>query len=987
MFKFVRPLLLAALMLVAGNGAALASMERYDGRLWLVVASRSSPQAAVQFARTFRERVSPAFVVYTRNGTYAIVAGHLDAERAEANRDMLATLRLVPPDAFLSLGKHFDALVWPDTNSVPTADVVTSNALLRSVASMQSALARLGYYRSTIDGLIGTGTKRAYRAFERKHGRVGHQVRGWTADQVLAALERRANPQVLQAQADRRRADQDRRAERDRRKRLAKAEAQARSNGFADVEEQARAKEAGFRVAQAYRDARSNGFERASEYEAARKAGFETRNEVRHARAAGYANAADYAAFTASGFDRPTDWEAAKRRGYANRTAALDGERAAWTRLHEETNTLMEDAAVFVQLRRDPAVAVAVASSIAAVRAALDAEPSRSVDAFSDAGQRLRGAANALASLLGRTPAFANFRQEREVARNAKLASALNAEREGVADLQRGLRSWMVENLLDERIVSINGLLAEIDNERPGDDVAAWRGLAERTRKALDDAGLLSTIEAFGRRASSKDNAPGETRTIAGGSGGEAVDGAFTPTDRTRFLVKGALDEVLVLYTTRDAPHIARNLRGDFVFSGGQVRICLTHGLPDGLTGQVLTKAVVALPGGPSPTIERMCAADALHHSDIVLMQRGAFLKGDKALAAELVSDVEDGRLRAFALLDDATLKAQAKAETDLVASLTRDLETGTRSGFAAIALGRSGEACLAGDSAAAALALHAARLADGRRSRDLPDHDAVVSMSVDEAFIAVQRGRCALVYGATDEIGPLALALKRDGFAFEVPPFHYAMSDHETALAALDGRRSALADEREDVAAQAALARSQARARDRLEQVRANTDASTRERRTAALRAANLAPATARLNAVERLAKVAFGQANDAGAGALADAHAPGLVRFQRQLTRERWEHRSLDTSIEDFADARWDGRSVEAVVVRLRPRISNADLGQYRTPCFRIAALFDDEFGKWRGVRELGCQEDDELAAWSDAHELKSRWTATPADTASAD
>lgn len=41
------------------------------------------------------------------------------------------------------------------------------------VAELQRRLARAGYYHGAIDGIMGPGTRRAIRAYERDHGNVG----------------------------------------------------------------------------------------------------------------------------------------------------------------------------------------------------------------------------------------------------------------------------------------------------------------------------------------------------------------------------------------------------------------------------------------------------------------------------------------------------------------------------------------------------------------------------------------------------------------------------------------------------------------------------------------------------------------------------------------------------------------------------------------------------------------------------------------------
>jgi hypothetical protein len=135
-------------------------------------------------------------------------------------------------------------------------------------------------------------------------------------------------------------------------------------------------------------------------------------------------------------------------------------------------------------------------------------------------------------------------------------------------------------------------------------------------------------------------------------------------TEKNRFLVEGDLDDVEILYNANSkAPHIAQNLRGDFVFSQNEARICLFGQNPAGLA-LIAEQAVLAKADTRqiAVTVEP-CNPEQLLSYDIVATQRNAFLRTKRDDALALIKTIEDDDYRKLAEITAADLNKAADAE------------------------------------------------------------------------------------------------------------------------------------------------------------------------------------------------------------------------------------------------------------------------------------------------------------------------------------
>ena len=169
-------------------------------------------------------------------------------------------------------------------------------------------------------------------------------------------------------------------------------------------------------------------------------------------------------------------------------------------------------------------------------------------------------------------------------------------------------------------------------------------------------------------------------------------------TEKNRFLVEGDLDDVEILYNASPkAPHIAQNLRGDFVFSQNEARICLFGQNPDGLALTAKQAVLAKADARQIAVTVEPCNPEHLLGYDIVATQRNAFLRSKRDDALALIKTIEEDNYRKFAEVTAADLKKAADAERAQIEKNKANIADGAPEGFGVVLL-KTGSAnlCLA---------------------------------------------------------------------------------------------------------------------------------------------------------------------------------------------------------------------------------------------------------------------------------------------------
>jgi hypothetical protein len=98
-------------------------------------------------------------------------------------------------------------------------------------------------------------------------------------------------------------------------------------------------------------------------------------------------------------------------------------------------------------------------------------------------------------------------------------------------------------------------------------------------------------------------------------------------------------------------------------------------------------------------------------------------------------------------------------------------------------------------------------------------------------------------------------------------------------------------------------------------------------------------------------------------------------LQRFT-DLTTEQWIITSVDAELADYGKAIWQGRDVEALLVRVSTQRESAIAGLYASDCLVLGYLIDTEFRVSRDPIEASCADEAAIAEWAAGRQMKSVW-----------
>ena len=176
---------------------------------------------------------------------------------------------------------------------------------------------------------------------------------------------------------------------------------------------------------------------------------------------------------------------------------------------------------------------------------------------------------------------------------------------------------------------ALAALFKQLDPALQRADLNQLQPLVDKIDVAIREDNLESAFVAAQKEANNSPEKNTETAPAATPNAPPAV--GLPTTEKNRFLVEGDLDDVEILYNANSkAPHIAQNLRGDFVFSQNEARICLfgqnSAGLALTVEQAVLAKADTRQ---IAVTVEP-CNPEQLLSYDIVATQRNAFLRDEE---------------------------------------------------------------------------------------------------------------------------------------------------------------------------------------------------------------------------------------------------------------------------------------------------------------------------------------------------------------------
>ncbi|MER8460433.1 hypothetical protein NKH24_30970 [Mesorhizobium sp. M1300] len=887
-------------------------------------------------AQSYAPTLGPTLVAQSRNGVFAIIAGTLNNDRARPNLRTLKELHIVPQDAFLSRGESLDRVAWHSFQRGDSLDFMMQQAYRQVVQRLQAAMTRLSLYDGPVDGLIGPSTVTSFKAYRANFGLPAGDL---LTEYGLGEIERSAG--------DGFRNDQQRNL--------------AQSLGFSDARSYREAMAGGFPSASIFAQAKNLGFSTQREFDAAVLGGFRSRDEYQRAQAAGFTSADDFRAaqqfgiqtkaeliaFRASGFTDPIEFRNASQKGFADK-ASFDKSEARRLKASKAAATiLLSDAETFLKLNPQTSNLVEIADKAAALNAQVQ---TNSADALNDSTLRLT-------NLLMAVSGFAEFSASRDKERSQdieKQKALIVAELQGD---QQALKTWMAAHLTSSKLPLVVSEVKALSGVTSSSDLETLTEARDNVRALIANQDLTSELAAA--QALSQEERNGESQADN--------NPAFALTESNKVLLRGALDDVVVLYNAGPAaPSLLKTLSGQFSFTKNEAWICL-FGVESTPALEKALQAAFGPLGGKAIHIRRECGQVDIEQTDVFFIQRKKFVESKPSFAIAYLEAIEAKSLRPFDTLNFADLKRRIDQDKALASQIAADVEKGSRMGYGGILLdNKSTRICGVIDGGPQA---HLATIDKLAELASIPKADPQIS-NVDAAYQDVRRDKCRILYGSTATLKAVTEALTRDSVNFAYAPIWFEQSDLAAAQAKLELARQELVKSEE-------TARVAAEEAKRVAAQRLTEAQKTKSAQEAALRQKNGPAATALLNMFSDGLRttVLAGQGNQVSSAVNVQGLFPEFARWNQQLGQDAWKATDVSSTVDDYGTVNWKSRNLAAIIIKTVVKLASAERGEYKEECFVFGAVMDDEFKMVRDPYEASCG-NDTSSDWAVGHELKSLW-----------
>jgi hypothetical protein len=234
--------------------------------------------------------------------------------------------------------------------------------------------------------------------------------------------------------------------------------------------------------------------------------------------------------------------------------------------------------------------------------------------------------------------------------------------------------------------------------------------------------------------------------------------------------------------------------------------------------------------------------------------------------------------------------------------------------------------------------------------------------MTVESAFVAAQRGQCSGVYASAADLRTMSEA--------------FARADIKYAFAPVWVEAEAVEAEANRLAEESAHQQQEAQAARALEAEK------TADQRTALLKRQDEQRAAYEERAVGARKDISglVREMVETGRSATLAELFPEMHLHLSTAVADKWVVKGTVDTLEDYGIATWQGRDVEALLVRIETQRENPVLGLYAMDCMILGYLVDREFRINRDPVEASCADSGTIAGWAEGRRMKSVWNLVP-------
>ncbi len=500
-------------------------------------------------------------------------------------------------------------------------------------------------------------------------------------------------------------------------------------------------------------------------------------------------------------------------------------------------------------------------------------------------------------------------------------------------------------------------------------DLAKVRSVTGDADIAIRGAGLYDKFVTF--EASDTDSAT-QPKSSAGASG---VQSTLPITDRNRFLIEGDLADVVLLYnSSASAPHIALNLRNEYVFLDGRAAACVLGKLANAERLAVKTRIMSFNPQRISG-LDQRCDLAHLDLYDIIVAQRGEFLKEASADALVIIAALENQQYRKLSVITSKEMQEQADADQREIAAIRADVASGVRKGFGLILLKTgSSVVCLTPSEKVGVHAHLLLKVAD-KLAMDLNGDPSISDVSLNDAFIDTQKRQCGAIYADAAGLQEIDSELLR----MNIP---HSFSSVWITPDQLDAADKALQDQMHVTEIEAVQRAQKMADQEKLEAARNADESAAAATQQAALRAKYGGSAAASAAAIAEEVRMWTAKQKKGSVQkptkqeSFVPEEFPAYANWLSDQYADHWELEDINSEVADFGTATFKGRELETVVARVTVDLKNRLLGEYQKRCYLFGRINDAEFAMVREPFVIACDDIGDLESWEQGHQFASQW-----------
>lgn len=640
--------------------------------------------------------------------------------------------------------------------------------------------------------------------------------------------------------------------------------------------------------------------------------------------------------------------KAAKELEEKRKAALEEQQRLALAAAHERTTNLLSDMASFTEAKRSISKPLDVAKALVRLRQLNDSDDVNAIEqalVFTE-------------ELLKDEPDFQKFLSEKQ---KASEVAQVNARTTAVAELRRTsafVESFVAKNLLDDSVNDLLQLQEKLNEaQNSGQDQQIFN-MQKAAKLEIERLKLNADLAAFVY----EENVPAKS-DVKQASNGLAV------TDSNRELLEGDRNDVVILGNfTAQAPHLLVDLVGNTTFDAGKVDTCWisnNNELP--LRDHVIP--VLRSFGGETVTPKGFCSSVTASTSDVILVERGAFLKQNVLDVQPIVDAFENGDLKVVKTILWSDVGRSAESDNQLAETIRSEVLGKVRTGFGFVRFeNASRQLCLVLEPAEVEFHQRALAIRAQDLERVLPQYADFTTLSLDRAFAGVQKQSCGAIYVGEGDMAKLLEGLQKINAAYSIAPVwidNQLVEEGRTlSLRSEEEKQREIAARRQELEAEAAALKVK---NEEAAVVRAKAQAELRERYSQESRAA--------YNEISDFSK-RFTNGDPAVPAQIA-ALFPNLADWRSERSSNGWVVDQYNDELIDYGTADWQGRRLEAVVIKASVTTKNAVRGEYSDACFILGYLIDSEFQMYRDPINLSCEAaDSNLQQWQTGSSFESRW-----------